>query len=113
LADVPPQVWASFERYRWPGNVRELRNAVQRMLVTPERALEAPELAGPEAQEQAAQSTVEFRSLRAARREASDRFERDYLHALLRRAGGNITVAAALAQVSRQAIHKMITKHRL
>lgn len=110
LAEVPPEVWASFESYGWPGNVRELRNAVQRMLVTPERALE---LAGPEPQEQAAQSTVEFRSLRAARREASDRFEREYLHALLRRAGGNITVAAALAQVSRQAIHKLITKHRL
>jgi transcriptional regulator with PAS, ATPase and Fis domain len=113
LAEIPSEVWATFKSYGWPGNVRELRNAVQRMLVTPEHALEAPDLLAVESQEQPAQSTVEFRSLRAARREASERFERDYLRALLLRAGGNVTVAAALAQVSRQAIHKLITKHRL
>jgi two-component system, NtrC family, response regulator GlrR len=113
LAEIPSDVWDTFKSHGWPGNVRELRNAVQRMLVTPEHALEARDLFAAQPQEEPAQSTVEFRSLRGARREASVRFEREYLRALLLRAGGNITVAAALAQVSRQAIHKLITKHRL
>jgi len=115
LADVAARAWETFGSYGWPGNVRELRNVVQRMLVTPGHALEAPELAATEVDEPElpAESTVEFRALRVARREASERFERDYVQALLRRAGGNITVAAALAQVSRQAIHKLINKHGL
>ena len=115
LEDVPKQIWERFHGYAWPGNVRELRSAVQRMLVTPERALEAssPSAAEPEPQnDEPAPSTVELRSLPAARREAIERFERDYVQALLRRAGGSVTVAAALAQVSRQAIHKLMAKHR-
>lgn len=37
--DIPEHVWAAFHDYEWPGNVRELRNALQRALVVPERAL--------------------------------------------------------------------------
>jgi DNA-binding NtrC family response regulator len=54
-----------------------------------------------------------FASLKVARREAIDRFEADYVRHLLRKAGGNVTRAAALADVSRQIIHKLIAKHRL
>lgn len=52
-------------------------------------------------------------SLKVARREAIDRFEADYVRQLLRKTGGNVTRAAALADVSRQIIHKLIAKHRL
>jgi two-component system, NtrC family, response regulator GlrR len=111
VEDLPAGTWQELLDHGWPGNVRELRNAVQRLLVTPERALE---LADPEPDaDSLVDSLLEFRDLKAARREASERFERDYLRALLRRAGGNITVAASMAQVSRQAIHKLIAKHRL
>jgi DNA-binding NtrC family response regulator len=110
--ELPASTWQALLDYGWPGNVRELRNAVQRLLVTPERALELSELE-PSAEEAAAESVLEFRCLKVARREASERFERAYLGGLLRRAQGNITVAASMAQVSRQAIHKLIAKHRL
>jgi transcriptional regulator of acetoin/glycerol metabolism len=49
--------------------------------------------------------------LRVARREAADGFERDYLQALLARADGSVSRAAAIAEVSRQMIHKMLRKH--
>ncbi len=39
VTDIPDPVWAAFEAYAWPGNVRELRNALQRALVVPDRAL--------------------------------------------------------------------------
>jgi DNA-binding NtrC family response regulator len=58
-------------------------------------------------------TTREFRSLRRARREAIDRFEVEYIRALLERSEGNVTRAAAIADVSRQVIHKLIAKHRL
>jgi DNA-binding NtrC family response regulator len=58
-------------------------------------------------------SGVEIRRLKAARRAAIDRFEVEYVRELLRRSEGNVTRAAALADVSRQVIHKLIAKHRL
>jgi DNA-binding NtrC family response regulator len=60
-----------------------------------------------------AMSSVELRSLRIARRQAVDRFEVEYVQALLHKAKGNVTKAAAIAEVSRQVIHKLIAKHQL
>jgi DNA-binding NtrC family response regulator len=54
----------------------------------------------------------DLRTLKAARREAIDRFEVEYIQTLLRKSGGNVTRAAALAEVSRQVIHKLIARHR-
>ena len=49
--------------------------------------------------------------LRVARREASDGFERGYLESVLTRTGGNVTRAAAIAEVSRQMMQKLMRKH--
>ena len=109
LNDVPEHVWEMLRSYRWPGNVRELRNAVQRMLVTPDRVIE------PETSESKRPPPLseDLSPLRVARRDAADSFERSYVQALLLRADGNITRAAALAEVSRQVIHSLISKHGL
>jgi len=109
LNEVPEHLWEMLRSYRWPGNVRELRNAVQRMLVTPDRVIE------PEAGESQRPPPLDddLSPLRVARREAADAFERSYVQALLLRADGNITRAAALAEVSRQVIHALISKHGL
>jgi transcriptional regulator with PAS, ATPase and Fis domain len=111
---VPPvaeEVWEMFRSHRWPGNVRELRNAVQRMLVMPERPLE-PGSARATASEYAETSEREvLLPLRFARREAADTFELRYLKQLLRRSEGNVTRAAAVAEVSRQMIQKLLAKH--
>jgi DNA-binding NtrC family response regulator len=67
----------------------------------------------PDLNDQPAMSSVELRSLRIARRQAVDRFEIEYVQALLNKAKGNVTKAAAIAEVSRQVIHKLIAKHQL
>jgi transcriptional regulator with GAF, ATPase, and Fis domain len=116
LADVPERAFETFRSYNWPGNVRELRSAVQRMIVTPERAFEISPMLSEQASaenDDPAPSSTELRALPDARREAIDRFERDYIKALLRKSGGSVTIAAGFAQVSRQAIHKLIAKHRI
>jgi transcriptional regulator with GAF, ATPase, and Fis domain len=46
-----------------------------------------------------------------ARRQASDEFERDYLGRVLAQADGNVTRAAAIAEVSRQMMQKLMRKH--
>lgn len=111
ISDVPLQVWEMFQSHRWPGNVRELSNAVQRFLVTPERAL-GNSLPGTDAATRILpKSTQPLAPLRVARREASDAFERAYLIDALERAHGNVTRAAAIAEVSRQMVQKLMRKH--
>jgi DNA-binding NtrC family response regulator len=108
--DLSRELWDLLRAHRWPGNVRELRNAVQRFLVTPDRALR--DLAGTGTAGAGASSTAtELLPLRVARREMNDAFERDYLALALRVAGGNVTRAASLAEVSRQILQKLLKKH--
>jgi DNA-binding NtrC family response regulator len=109
--DLPREVWDLLRAHRWPGNVRELRNAVQRLLVTPDRALRDLAGVGPTSIPEASSPGTELLPLQMARREASDAFEREYLAAALKVARGNVTRAAALAEVSRQNLQKLLKKH--
>ena len=112
LADIPRHVWTMFNNHRWPGNVRELWNAVQRFSVTPERVL-TDDFSPTNARESRPPTAepVPIQALPVARREASEAFERNYLEALLRRTDGNVMRAAAVAEVSRQMIQKLMRKH--
>ncbi len=111
LNEVSPDVWEMFRTYRWPGNVRELRNAVQRLLVMPDRAMRSlPADAGSSG---SIMQPTEIVPLRVARRDASDAFEQAYLEALLAKTDGNVTRAAAIAEVSRQMVQKLMRKHGL
>jgi transcriptional regulator with GAF, ATPase, and Fis domain len=112
--EVCSETWEMLNAHRWPGNVRELRNAVRRLFVTPERLL-APGASTPVAssaplppEELPGASVL---PLRIARQEASDKFERGYVHAILKRSGGNVSRAASLAEVSRQMLQKLMRKH--
>src|SRR5262249_39369263 len=117
LSVVPPVIWDMFRAYGWPGNVRELRNAVRRLLVTPERALGAMSIA------QQAVANVGLRPglmpgrgllpMPIARREANEAFEKAYIETALELAQGSVTRAAAAAEVSRQFLTKLIQKHGL
>ncbi len=109
IEDVPEHLWEILRSYRWPGNVRELQNAVQRMLITPERTLNARASAAPVAVE----PETKLEPLRIARRQAADDFERNYLQRALTRTDGNVTRAAAIAEVSRQMIQKLLKKHAI
>jgi hypothetical protein len=74
--------------------------------VTPERVL--MNVAGPEVKAQRAAADGDpLPPLRVARREASEDFERAYLARVLECSDGRISGAAAIAQVSRQMVHKL------
>jgi len=103
--------------YRWPGNVRELKNAVHRVLVTPDRALDTDSIPDLAAAASAASAMAgaggALEPLRVARRNAADAFEKHYVEHVLKKSDGNVTRAASLAEVSRQVIHKLMAKHGL
>jgi transcriptional regulator with GAF, ATPase, and Fis domain len=113
LSELPPQARKMFKAYGWPGNVRELRNAVERALLTPERALDTDALWEPPAS--GAFSIFDDQGsvvpLRTARRSSAQEFERLYVRQLLEKTEGNVMRAAALAGVSRQMIHRLLAKY--
>jgi two-component system response regulator GlrR len=114
LQDIPEEVWETFRAYRWPGNVRELQNAVQRLFLTPERALNTAGSRPPAAILADVISPIaKLEPLRLARRIAADDFERAYISQILAKADGNVRRAAAIAEVSRQMIQKLMRKHGL
>jgi DNA-binding NtrC family response regulator len=92
---------AAFQCDRWPGNVRELRNAVERALAM---------LPGNEA---GRSESAEEPSFHAARDRLLERFEHDYLKALLRRCEGNVSAAARKARISRRQLYRLLEKHGL
>jgi transcriptional regulator with GAF, ATPase, and Fis domain len=112
--EVPAHLWTLLRAHPWPGNVRELRNIAQALAHTPDRlvrllarsAVTAPVAAPTLAEVQGVQP------LRIARRQANDQFERSYLETLLAATEGNVSRAAARAEVSRQMLQKLMRKHR-
>lgn len=109
-SDIPDQIWARFRTHNWPGNVAELFEATHAALAAPPSAL--GEVSPPVAAS-AALPHARPEPLRIARRDAADQFERSYLQTLLRHTRGNVTRAAAIAEVSRQMIQKLLRKHRV
>ena len=106
---------AALVDYDWPGNVRELENVVQRALAisdgpkidmtalpdglagTPRRASQGVNL-----------ETLSYRDMLET---ARDRATREYIVALLKDVGGNVTQAAERAGIERESMHRLLKKH--
>jgi len=101
-ARISREVVRALAAYHWPGNVRELRNAVHRIAVMPDMALDRVVQTVPERSRLA---------MPQAREEAIAEFEREYVSSVLLAAGGSVSRAAELAGVSRQYLYRLITEH--
>jgi DNA-binding NtrC family response regulator len=111
-----PEALAALIEHDWPGNVRELENVVQRALAVaegprigvaalPEEVVaaappRAPGGAGP----QSYREVVEL---------ARDRASREFLVALMKDVGGNVTQAAERAGMERESLHRLLKRHGL
>jgi DNA-binding NtrC family response regulator len=96
-----------------PGNVRELENRVHHALVVAEGAvIEVGDLEGGGGPRRRAAVELD-RPFRELKREVVDRFERDYLVALLERCAGNVAAAARQAGMDRKNLWGLMKKHGL
>jgi DNA-binding NtrC family response regulator len=93
----------------WPGNVRELRNHLERCAAL-QQVLHPPHEAALPASLDVVDPSVPYSE---ARRRLLDTFEQRYVRALLERHEGNVSQAAASAQVDRVHLHRLIRRHRL
>lgn len=117
-ATPPKRVLDMMMSYSWPGNVRELRNVVERMILLPDLEpsayLPAQLPAGPSPEEPSAPLIMDpALPFHEAKRQWTERFERDYLSRLIQAHGGNISEVARVAGISRQSCYRLMEKHGL
>ena len=101
--------------YGWPGNVRELENSVERAVAVGSGAqVEARDLPA-EVNEQEGSALPAELLIRMPYREAvemaRERVSREYLAALLREFGGNVTRAAERAGMERESLHRLLKRY--
>lgn len=108
------QVVQALRARPFAGNVRELRNWVQRAVALgPGQGLgtaspaRPPQAAPPRTSE--VDPGIPFKQ---AREEALERFEREYVTALLERHGGAVAAAAEAAGIDRTYLYRLIQRHR-
>ena len=96
----------AMKSYHWPGNVREIINMVRRAMVMCEGNLITPADLGLDS---APEPVMSVTTLHEARILA----ERDVINGALKRTGNNVTKAAALLDVSRVTLYRLINKHEI
>jgi DNA-binding NtrC family response regulator len=114
---LEPDALRALTGYPWPGNVRELENAVERAVaVARGKRLSLkdlpPEVKGLQEGSLPAEELAKM-PFRNAVDLARDRISRDYLVALLREFGGNVTQAAARAGVKRESLHRLLKQYSI
>jgi DNA-binding NtrC family response regulator len=116
-ADVPPdlveRMKMDFVSRPWPGNVRELRNAVERAVLLDDLTGDATVVQRMPDPEPIADPTSFAVPFSAAKSLAVERWERGYLAALMRQAGGNVSQAARLAQVDRSHLRDLLRRYSI
>ncbi len=109
-----PDALAVLMDHDWPGNVRELENLVQRALAVSDGpkigAAAFEHLRSPSGHGFAGirPETLTYRDMLEAARE---RATRDYLVAVMKDVGGNVTQAAERAGIERESMHRLLKKH--
>jgi transcriptional regulator with GAF, ATPase, and Fis domain len=97
----------------WPGNVRELEHRVHRAFLLAQHDTLDLHLATLAAEAPATTDDAPSPCYADAKARAIDAFEREYLAAVLRRAGGNLSLAARIAGKERSRFGKLVRKHGL
>ena len=107
-----PEALAAMVAHDWPGNVRELENAVLRALAVCEAARIAPSDLGTGFDRRTRDARpLESMSYRDVLETARDRATREYLVALMKELGGNVTQAAERAGIERESMHRLLKRY--
>ncbi|MCB0312682.1 MAG: sigma-54-dependent Fis family transcriptional regulator, partial [Calditrichaeota bacterium] len=113
---TPPALSAIME-YEWPGNIRELKNVIERAVVmTTAHQIEMIHLPVKLRQESAAleiQDSDLSEGLMALKSRMVNRFEYEAICRYLTASQGNVSRAAAAAQVPRRTFQRLMAKHRI
>ncbi|MBK9266774.1 MAG: sigma 54-dependent Fis family transcriptional regulator [Polyangiaceae bacterium] len=103
-----------FRRQPWPGNVRELRAAVERAILFEDPALLALEEPATNDAQPRVEDVFDPRlSFRMAKQRAADRWEKEYIRALMVAAKDNLSEASRIAKMDRSHLRTLLRKYGL
>jgi len=109
-----PDAVEALKRYSWPGNIRELQNLVERLVSLVDeseiRKAHLPEHIRVHAQHHSDNGFTPFLD---QKKQVLQEFEKKYFTNLLIKYRGNISRAAAKAQISRRTLYRMISIYNL
>ncbi len=101
--EFAPETKLRLAAHAWPGNVRELRNLMERIaFLCPNERVEASDLAfilSPDPDAASAATNLELS-------QATSRFQQEYIRRMIKRARGNMTVAAELLGLHRSNLYR-------
>jgi two-component system nitrogen regulation response regulator NtrX len=107
--DILPEALELLRGNDWPGNVRELKNMIERLVImTPGRTIEVSDL--PDSFRQRTESAAEsvFSEDKESLKEATVRFEREFISRKLTQNDGNISKTAERIGIARRNLHRKI-----
>ena len=106
---IMPEASAKLTGHSWPGNVRELENCIkQALVVAMGNVLAAEDIRLAELLSGSDKPRLDGDM--AALSKAEMEFYKDYFEKVMRRAGGNVTIAAAMAGISRKNVYEYLRR---
>ena len=118
VVGITPEAYQVLKQYPWPGNVRELQNVIRRGIALTQGSMIALDDLPDDIVERAGQSTevtasAESEGFFAERERWVQKFERDYLTALLKKHHGSVKSAAVEAQLPRGTLYRLMKNYSL
>lgn len=108
IRGLSPDAVSALNNYSWPGNVRELENRVKRAVIMAETSvISAADLDLP------VPVSGNSPPLSNTLREAREAAERDAVRRALEKAGGNVSQAAKLLDISRPTLYDLMRQHNI
>lgn len=113
--EFTPEALKHLLHYRWPGNVRQLQNRIKRAaLLADDRLIRPEDLQWPEEEDPCQTITaVNTLAYNEAKQQVLEAFSKSYLANALRQKGGNVTAAAQVSGLGRQAFQRLLKKFGL
>jgi DNA-binding NtrC family response regulator len=115
---IPSDLLALMMTYHWPGNVRELRSVVERAIslegalpLVPAGDDVGASTGSPENAAASAHEAMLALPFKEAKAQLIEGFEREYLQHLMNKHAGNLTRAAAEADVDRNYVRRLLQKY--
>ena len=98
------------ENYKWPGNVRELENLLERLVVLGKDDYISKEKLPPEIDGGSEAGKIDIKVSDASLKEATEKFEAEFIKRALEKAGGSKVKAAELLGIHRNTLLKLQKK---
>ena len=107
VRSIAPEAMKKLETYDWPGNVRELQHAIERAIIMSDSNILQTDDFFLSSQKEMGTSGVELSSYNL------DEVERMIITKVLKRAQGNITLAAGELGITRTSLYRRMEKYDL